>query len=77
MFPSSQGKAPIYSHQECRVAAWGPAVDRLHIHSEDKLGTGPWLQPLKGLHMKTHVCCANAQGSCQFQGCSGPDYTVC
>lgn len=62
------------SHQKSRDAAWGPLVDREHVHGEIELCTVPRLKPLKGLHLQLCDCCAS--GMSQIYGHGGLDHPI-
>lgn len=72
--PNSQGKTPKYSHQQRWEAARGPAVDRLHVHPEIKLGAVPRPEPLEGLHPQPSD--RGVRGLRQLQGRGGSDHAV-
>ena len=72
--PNSQGKIPKYSHQQRWEAARGPAVNRLHVHLEIKLGAVPRPESLEGLHPQPSD--HGVRGLRQLQGRGGPDHAV-
>lgn len=62
------------SRQQRWEAARGPAVDRLHVHLEIKLGAVPRPESLEGLHPQPSD--RGVRGLRQLQGRGGPDHAV-